>query len=231
VNTLWSDVIWLVAILTMVLGNVIAVRQRNVKRLLAYSSIAHAGYLSAAFLVPSNQFGGGSAILYYLVAYTLMTMGAFGVVLAVTGDDQEGAYADDIVKFHGLGRTRPGLAALMTIFLLSLAGLPPGMAGLLGKFYVFSAVVKGGYLGLAIVGVLASAISCFYYLRIIVAMYFLEPMEEERLRGVHAGEGLGVPLGSLLGLCATGVLLFGIFPEHIYRRAAIIMNSILGGAL
>jgi NADH-quinone oxidoreductase subunit N len=219
----WTGAVWVVALLTMIVGNLIAVRQRNVKRLLAYSSIAHAGYLSMALLAPSNQFGGGSAVLFYLVAYTLMTLGSFAVLAVVSGGNPDG---EDISHFHGLAKTNPGLAAAMAVFMLSLAGIPPGMAGLLGKFYLFSAVVNEGFVGLAVVGVLCSAVSCFYDLRLIVAMYFT-PQD---------GEGVGVanpgfPLTVSLSVCVVGVVLVGVFPSALYGRAAIIMNSILQNSL
>lgn len=219
----WSGVIWLVALLTMVVGNVIAVRQRNVKRMLAYSSVAHGGYLAVGFLARANQFGGGSAILFYLVAYTLMTLGAFAVLLLVSSTDADSPHADDISRFHGLSKTNPGLAAAMAVFLLSLAGIPPGMAGLLGKFYIFSAAVKSEFVGLAVVGVLASAISCYYYLKVIVAMYFLEPSEQ-----TPGKISLSLPIGGLISACVAGVVLFGIFPGRVYTRAMVVMYSLLG---
>lgn len=219
----WSGVIWIVALLTMVVGNVIAVRQRNVKRMLAYSSIAHGGYLAVGFLARADQFGGGSAILFYLVAYTLMTLGAFAVLLLVSSTDPDSPHADDITRFHGLSKTNPGLAAAMAVFLLSLAGIPPGMAGLLGKFYIFSAAIKGEFVGLAIVGVLASAISCYYYLRVIVAMYFTEPGDN-----TPSKISLALPIRGLITVCVIGVVLFGVFPDRIYTRAMVVMYSFLG---
>lgn len=217
----WSSVIWMVALLTMLLGNFVALRQRSLKRMLAYSSIGHAGYLLVAFLAPAPEFGGGAAILYYLVVYSIMTIGAFGVVFAVTGHNSQQDFADDITRFNGLGTSNPTLALVMSLFLLSLAGLPPGLAGLVGKFYIFSAAVKAGYVGLSIVGVLCSAVSCYYYLRVIVAMYFL-PLEQS------ASEELPEPsfgLNWVLQLCAMGVIFAGVFPSLIYGAAAVIMSQ------
>jgi len=199
--------------------------------MLAYSSIGHAGYILVAFLAPSSEFGGGAAIMYYLVAYTLMTMGAFGVVMAVSaslapedvqneqGQAGEVVDPDDISRFNRLGFRNPVLAALMSLFMLSLAGLPPGMAGLLGKFYVFNSAIKAGYIGLAIVGVLCSAVSCGYYLRVIVAMYFLPENETARFKL----ETPGFSLRWALNICAIGVIVIGIFPSLVYDSASQIM--------
>ncbi len=229
VTPVWEGAVWTMAVLTMTVGNVVALRQRNVKRMLAYSSIAHAGYLMVGFLAPSGHFGSGAAMMYYLVAYTLMTMGAFGVVLVMgpvvppsgfgAGRGQETAGCD-ITHFNGLGSTRPLLAGLMTLFLLSLAGIPPGFAGFVGKFYLFGAAIKAGWVGIVIIGVLNSAISCYYYLRVVVAMYFLEADGEvPRAR-------MGLPLAGALSLCAVGILVFGLFPSAVYESAAIVMQSL-----
>lgn len=218
----WSGAIWTMALLTMVLGNLIALKQENIKRMLAYSSVAHAGYILLAFLAPSRQFGGGAAALYYLVAYTVMTMGAFGVVLAVGSENSNFKNPDHISRFRGLSSSRPFLAFVMTIFLLSLAGIPPGMAGLLGKFYVFSAVVKAGYVGIAVAGVLCSAVSCYYYLRVIVAMYFLEPAEQG---GELMRSEVDLGLKGALSLCALAVVWFGIFPAGLFQIATEVMAA------
>jgi NADH-quinone oxidoreductase subunit N len=218
----WSGAIWLIAVLTMVIGNLAALRQRGLKRMLAYSSVAHAGYLLVAFLAHGPELGGGAAILYYLITYTLMTMGAFAIVLIVAGQggdvkSAEVPNADDISRFNGLGYRRPVVAIVMSLFMLSLAGIPPGMAGLLGKVYIFTAAVKAQYVGLAIIGVLASAISCYYYLRVIVAMYFLGS------EGEAATPRPEVPVTpafiGAVGLCAFGVIYLGINPEPFYELA------------
>lgn len=216
----WTGAIWIMSLLTMTLGNVVALRQRSVKRMLAYSSIAHAGYMMVAFLAPGAELGGGAAILFYLVAYTLMTMGAFGVVMVTTGAYSNHQAPDDISRFHGLSVVRPELAALMALFMLGLAGIPPGVAGLLGKFYVFGAAIKAHYTGLVIVAVINSAVSCYYYLRVIVAMYFIDPdpVEESLLP-----RPMGIPMAGALAVCAVGVLLFGIFPSLLYDSAAAVM--------
>ena len=215
----WSSAVWYIAFFTMVLGNIVALRQRSVKRMLAYSSIAHAGYMMVGFLATGDHFGGGAAILFYLVTYTAMTIGSFAIVMVVSEPFLQERFPDDINRFNGLGYRRPVLAAIMALFLLSLAGLPPGMAGLLGKVYIFSAAVKADYLGLAIVGVLSSAVSCYYYLYVIVRMYFVEGGEGEK-----GAVPVGVPLGSVLALCAAGVVLLGVFPSVLYEGASTVVQ-------
>jgi NADH-quinone oxidoreductase subunit N len=211
----WSNAVWYIAVLTMVVGNLLALRQRSVKRMLAYSSIAHAGYMMVGLLATGDQYGGAAAILYYLVAYTVMTVGAFGVVMAVSDPHSDDPVPDDIERFNGLGYRKPVLAAVMALFLLSMAGLPPGMAGLLGKIYLFSAAVKANYIGLTIVGVLCSAISCYYYLYIIVKMYFVEGSKSE-----DRGAPVGASLASVLALCSIAVVVLGLFPSALYQKAS-----------
>lgn len=217
----WSGAIWYLAVFTMVVGNIVALRQRSLKRMLAYSSIAHAGYILVGFLAPGVEFGGGAAILYYIVAYTVMTMGAFGAVLAVTSKYSSSHHPDDISRFNGLGFRSPFLGFAMSIFMLSLAGIPPGMAGLLGKVYIFSAAVKADYVGLAIIGVLCSAVSSYYYLRVIVAMYFVEADGAEPATVSRPS----IPLLGALSLCIAAAVLLGLFPSALYNSAAIVMAS------
>ena len=208
----WSGAVWLIAILTMSVGNLVALRQRSMKRMLAYSSIAHAGYMLIAFLSP-GEFGGGPAILYYIVSYCFMSIGAFGIVMLVTEDHSDSPHPDDISRFNGLGFSNPTLGILMTIFLLSLAGLPPGFAGLLGKFYIFNAAVKADNWDLVIIAVINSAISCYYYLRVVVAMYFLEPREDQFLAELSG------PVGGTLGFCALSLIILGLFPSFLHDAA------------
>lgn len=213
----WSGAIWLIAVLTMVVGNLAALRQRGLKRMLAYSSIAHAGYLLVAFLAHGPELGGGAAILYYLIAYTCMTMGAFALVVLVTSCTSGEPNSDDISRFNGLGYRRPVVAIVLSLFMLSLAGIPPGMAGLLGKVYIFTAAVKAQYVGIAIIGVLASAVSCYYYLRVIVAMYFLEG--ESSVSSTDTGGPAGPALVGAVAVCAVGVVYMGLNPEPFYEFA------------
>jgi NADH-quinone oxidoreductase subunit N len=195
------DVLWMLAALTVVVGNVMAVIQDNVKRLLAYSSIAHAGYVLIGFVTGTIE--GYTAVLFYLFAYLFMNLGAFGVVVALAHRGQE---CERIDSFAGLARRRPGLAALMTLFMISLAGIP-GTVGFIAKFVVFAAAVRAGVIWLTILGVLMSVVSLYYYLRIPVLMYMREPAEDAEFAEVSSGEGL------VLGLCAVAVLCFGILPN------------------
>lgn len=165
-----TGIFWAVSALTMILGNVIAISQTNIKRLLAYSSIAHAGYILMAFVPYGNPDVAPVSIaagLFYLVAYALTNFGAWGVVIALEKSEGRGL---EIGDYAGLARKHPGLAVAMTVFMLSLIGLPPTL-GLVGKFYLFRAVIAGGFTGLAIIGVLTSLISAYYYLRVVVVMY------------------------------------------------------------
>lgn len=161
----WANILWGLAILSMMLGNFAAVTQRNVKRLLAYSSIAQAGYMLIA--VVASGAAGRNALLFYVAAYAVTNLGAFAVVQGLSGKTDEDT---DLANFEGLANRNPGMAAAMAIFMLSLAGVPP-TAGFMAKLYVFSAAIQGGYLDLAIIGVLTSAVATFYYLKLVVAMY------------------------------------------------------------
>jgi len=163
-------VLWGLAALTMVVGNVIAISQTNIKRLLAYSSIAHAGYILMAFVSFGNPRVAPDAVasaLFYLVTYAITSFGAWAVVIALEKLDGKGLEIND---FAGLGRKRPLLAAAMTVFMLSLTGMPPTL-GLVGKFFLFRTAIEGGFIGLAVIGVVTSLISAYYYLRVVVTMY------------------------------------------------------------
>lgn len=172
-STNMTMILWTVSALTMFLGNVVAIAQSNIKRLLAYSSIAHAGYILMA-LVPFGNTSLNkhtiSAVLFYLVAYALTSFGAWAVVIALEKAEGKGLALDD---YAGLARKYPLLAASMAIFMLSFTGVPPTL-GFMGKFYLFRTVIEGGYLGLALIGVFTSLISAYYYLRVIVIMYMRE---------------------------------------------------------
>jgi len=172
-------VLWALAALTMLGGNLIAIAQTDIKRMLAYSSIAHAGYILMAFVpygkpqvVPDVV----ASALFYLVTYAITSFGAWSVVIALEKANAKGL---EISDYAGLGRRKPALAAAMTIFMLSLTGMPPTL-GLVGKFYLFRTVIEGGFIGLAIIGVLTSLISAYYYLRVVVVMYMRagEPQAE-----------------------------------------------------
>jgi NADH-quinone oxidoreductase subunit N len=196
-----TPVLWAISALTMIVGNVIAISQSDIKRMLAYSSIAHAGYILMAFVPYGNPEVAPVSIaagLFYLVAYALTNFGAWSVVIALEQKEGKGLAISD---YAGLGRKYPALAAAMTVFMLSLIGFPPTL-GLVGKFYLFRAVLSGGYTGLAIIGVLTSLISAYYYLRVVITMYMQEgDPETERefwLGFTTAGAALVTVLVSLM---------------------------------
>jgi NADH-quinone oxidoreductase subunit N len=208
----WLPAIRVIAILTMVVGNILAVTQTNVKRLLAYSSIAHAGYLlvAVAALGHSKVSAGDtlhslamSGALFYLFAYVFMTLGAFGVLIYLTGAGKDYQQIEDL---RGLARTRPLAAYSMLFFMLSLGGIPPTM-GFMGKWQIFMAGVKGGEITLSIVMGLASAIAAYYYLRIVWVMTFEEPSREAPQAPVAL---TGVRISLVLATAAT--LIFGFLP-------------------
>jgi NADH-quinone oxidoreductase subunit N len=200
----WSQVLWVLAILTMTVGNVVAVAQSSLKRMLAYSSIAHAGYILVG-LVAAGPRGGGS-ILFYLVGYAAMNLGAFAVILALARKDGERVGIDELA---GLGLRRPALGAAMALFMFSLTGVPP-TAGFMGKLYLFGAAVQAGYTGLAVIGVLNSVVSAFYYLRVTVVMYMSQPEGDPDLLPLGPAATLAITIAVVLtlalGLAPGGVL-------------------------
>lgn len=199
----WNTVLVVLAMLTMTVGNVIAIAQTNIKRMLAYSSIAHAGYVLIG-LAAANEAGTSSAIMYLLI-YCVMNIGAFGaVILAKTADGESLMISD----YAGLGFKKPLLGMLMSLMLLSLAGFPP-TAGFVGKFYIFKSAVEAGHYWLVIVGAINTAIAAFYYLRVVVTMYMREPEDELEFNPYPATLVIG------LVLAAIGVLLLGILPSLI----------------
>ena len=196
----WLMALAVLAVLTMTLGNLAALRQTSLKRMLAYSSIAQAGYLLTG--LAAGNVKGAEGALYYLIAYTFMTLGAFAVVLAVQRHDENDV---SIERMHGLASRQPALAALMAIFMLSLAGIPP-LAGFFGKLYVFSGAVEAGMVWLAIVGVINSAIAAYYYLRVTVAMFMAEPVA-----GAVEAPKPGWPVMTTIVLAAVGTIVLGIW--------------------
>jgi NADH-quinone oxidoreductase subunit N len=211
----WSQVVAVLAVATMVLGTVVGVAQTNVKRMLAYSSIAHGGYLLVA-LVAANDVGKQS-VLFYLLTYAVTNIGAFGVIALLDNADQPN---DEIRDYAGLWYSHPALATLMTVFLLSLGGFPP-LAGFVAKWYVFSAAVSAGYNRLAIVGVLTSVVSVFFYLRIVVMMYMTTSETQTRFPPVPRVAGMA--------LIVSAILLFylGILPSRVIDWAAKSIGTIL----
>lgn len=197
----WAMVLWWLAVLTMTVGNVIAVAQNNVKRMLAYSSIAHAGYLLAAIVAGTPR--GGGAVLFYLLAYTFMNVGAFAVVISLGRKGEVNEQFDD---YAGLASRQPLIAAAMVLFLLSLTGIPP-LVGFVGKLYLIEAILQAGYVWLAVIMVLNSAISAYYYLRLIFEMYMRDPSRPET-----AMEPAPLLIACLL-VATVGTIFFGIFPD------------------
>lgn len=196
----WALPLWALAILTMSVANLLAVAQPSVKRMLAYSSIAHAGYLLIGVVAGGEA--GGQALLFYLVAYAPMTLGAFAVVMALKEGEKD---HEDYRHFAGLGFKRPFLGMAMSIFMLSLAGFPP-LAGFTGKFYLFRSAIVAGHTDLAVIGALNSLLSVIYYLRVIVMMY----MEEGGVEGKPFGR---VPFLYLaIAISVIGTVYLGIMP-------------------
>jgi len=203
----WQKIIYILAILTMTTGNIIAIAQVNIKRMLAYSSIAHAGYLLIALVADNNM--GVSGTLFYVLSYTFMNIGAFAIVIILS---QKGDEFIQINDYAGLGLKHPLLAIAMSIFMLSMAGVPP-TAGFVGKFYIFSAAIKSGYIGLAIIGVINAVISVYYYLRIMVIMYMKEPSRE------FSPLTISPLIIAAIVISVIGTLQLGIFPSKVMEMA------------
>jgi NADH-quinone oxidoreductase subunit N len=205
-GTLWM--VWIVAALSMTLGNIGALVQDNIKRLLAYSSIAHAGYLLVAFAALPEQ--GIPAAMFYTASYAAMNVGAFAVVSHLASAGERYVTLED---YAGLGRRSPILAATLTIFLLSLIGIPV-TGGFFAKFYVFSAALQAKLVGLVIIGVLNSAVGAYYYLRVIVVMYMREGREEIPVSPIPLG------LGAALALSVLVTIYLGVLPGQVLNYAA-----------
>jgi NADH-quinone oxidoreductase subunit N len=202
------------AMVSMIVGNFGALAQSNLKRMLAYSSIAHAGYvLTAAVAMPGL---GTVAILFYLVAYAAVNLGGFGALASLTRDGREPVFLDDVA---GLADRRPLLAAALTVYLVSLTGVPVS-AGFVGKFYLFTAAVNAGYTGLAIVGMLMSVVSAYYYLRVVVAMYMRDPVAEDTWAPVGAGAAVA------LAVAVAVVLVLGVYPTPLLAWARTAAQSL-----
>jgi NADH-quinone oxidoreductase subunit N len=210
----WGTLIAIIAGLTMILGNFVAISQTDIKRMLAYSSIAHAGYILVAVAAaqdPAVAPLAVSAAVFYLLTYAVTNLGAFALVIAVEKDDGSGTQIDD---FAGLAKSRPLLAAAMTLFMMSLIGVPPS-AGMVGKVFVFQAAIQASQgnlllLIVTIIGVLTSVVSAFYYMKVVVVMYMRD------------GEGKAVlqpALGAALVVTALGTLLLGILPTPVFQMA------------
>jgi len=204
----WFWLIWISAVLTMFVGNIAALVQSNVKRMLAYSSIAHAGYLMVAFAARTDA--GIGAILFYLVAYALMKLGAFTSIAHLGGNGEQRL---DIEDYAGLSSKRPVTAACFSLFLLSLLGLPT-TAGFLGKLYVFNAALNAKLVWLAVLLAVNSVIGAYYYLRVIMAMYFREPHSD------WEPERMPLAVAVVLLITAAGTIYLGLFPDVLRNFAA-----------
>lgn len=204
IATGWEPLVWISALLSMTIGNFAALMQANVKRLLAYSSIAHAGYVMVALTARSDV--GTAAAMFYLAAYAFMNIGAFAVVSHLSGKGERYQNVDD---FAGLGQKQPLTAAMLTIFLLSLIGVPL-TGGFFGKFYIFKAALESHLVWLTVLGLLNSAVAAYYYLRLLVVMYMREPSE-----ATSNAEPLSLGLSAALILPALGTLVLGIFPSWV----------------
>jgi NADH-quinone oxidoreductase subunit N len=214
-----KEALWVLSLASMIVGNLAAVVQPNLKRMLAYSSIAHVGYILTAVVAsqPSTSPLGGVSVLFYVVAYALMTLGAFAVlVVAGGGTDRRETLPD----FAGFAGKHPTLALAMAIFMISLSGIPP-TAGFFGKFHAFGAAVQSGYVGQAVVGVLTSVIGVFYYLRVVVYMYMRSPEKSYRSdpRPFYAD--------ATVLLLAIAVIYTGLFPQSLLQLARAALTSLL----
>lgn len=201
-------VVAVVAVLTMLYGNVVALVQTNIKRLLAYSSIAHAGYIMIGF-ISINGFS-IQAVLFYLVSYILMQLGAFIIIGMVEEQSPDAGLKNTLEAYKGLGKANPGLASLLTIFLFSLAGIPP-FAGFWGKYYIFLSAIQINYVWVAIIGILLSLVGVYYYIKVILYMWFYEPLGES-IRTVKSDFSFTAAVISTIGLFA-----FGLYPDLILR--------------
>jgi NADH-quinone oxidoreductase subunit N len=218
----WTALVWWLAVLTMVVGNILALVQKDMKRLLAYSAIAHAGYVLVALVAGADL--GGIGVLFYLVVYSLTTLGSFGVVALAKSEDDGGTA---IENFAGLGWSRPWLGLAMAVFMFSLAGIPP-TAGFIGKFYIFGAAIQQGHVWLAVIGVMASLVSVYYYLRVVVLMY-MRPAASEAPFLIPANAAIALALG----LAVVGILFLGVYPGPLYdtvQHAVTGMRTFMGSA-
>lgn len=210
----WQSAIAILAVLSMVIGNLGALAQTNLKRLLAYSSIAHAGYLLTALVAAPRM--GAEAVLFYLVAYAVVNLGSFGVIAALANAGREPLSIADLA---GMGRRRPLLAAMMTVFMISLTGIPVS-AGFVGKFQLFRAAVYAGHARLAVVGVVMSVVSAYYYLRIVVSMYMRDEEDPDEWSRIGAASGV------VLGFATIVTLALGVFPGRLLELARLAAQSL-----
>ncbi|MGE5125215.1 MAG: NADH-quinone oxidoreductase subunit N [Betaproteobacteria bacterium] len=211
----WRPLVAVLAIVTMVVGNLAALAQPRLKRMLAYSSIAHAGYLLTALVAAPGL--AGEAMLFYLVGYAAVNLGGFGAIAALAREGREPVRIDDLA---GLAQRRPALAAALAVYLVSLTGIPL-TAGFVGKFYLFNAAVAAGWVTLAIVGVVMSVVSAYYYLGVVVVMYMRDPVGEDTWAAVSPASGFA------LAFSAGVALVLGVWPAPLLALARIAAHSLL----
>jgi len=210
VPELWTPLLVVLAVLSIGVGSILALTQTNIKRMLAYSSIAHAGYALLGVIAGGRD--GLTSMMVYLFIYGLMNLGAFSIVIALRS---EGVVGENLDDFKGLAKLHPMTSALMLVFMFSLAGIPP-TAGFVAKFSVFMAVIRAGYTPLALIGVVFSVVSAFFYLRVVVLMYMKEPKKEVPLT-------MSLPLKIVLATTAAAIILLGVYPAPILDLAAAAM--------
>lgn len=211
----WSKLLWLLSAATMLFGTVVAIAQKNIIRMMAYSSIAHAGIILIGMLV-SNQTG-VSGMLYYLLVYTFMNMGVFAVVTLVVKSDGKG---ENISDYRGLGTQQPLLAFFMALYLLALAGVPP-TAGFAAKFFILASAIEAQYYWLATIGVMATAVALFFYAKVIFYMYMREPTEALEMTGT------GVAGKAVLFIAAAGTVIPGVYPAPFMEMAVKAIKPLL----
>jgi NADH-quinone oxidoreductase subunit N len=211
VPNLFAPYFSILAVLSMLFGSIVAISQNNLKRMLAYSSISHAGYMVTG-LAASNILS-ISGIIFYLAAYTFMNIGAFSVISIIEGENDS---RNEINSFAGLNSKNPVLAAFMSVFMFALAGIPP-LAGFFGKYYVFVGAIDGGFTWLAILGVVSSMISVYFYLRVVVYIYFKDSLEDFEIKTSSLSLTAVVISGTL-------VLIFGIFPDLLLNIIQKVVN-------
>jgi NADH-quinone oxidoreductase subunit N len=210
----WSAFFYILAIVSMTVGNIAALTQSNLKRMLAYSSIAHAGYVLIGVVAGTTR--GVTAALIYLMIYAFMQLGAFAVIVLLRRTD---AIGDELKDMAGLFQRHPGAAIAMLLFMLSLGGIPP-TAGFMGKFWIFGSAIDAGYIWLAVIGVLNSALSLYYYVRVVVFMWMSEPAGDvPPLR-------ISPALTAVLALTVAGTVLFGLYPQSLFEFAQASASSL-----
>jgi NADH-quinone oxidoreductase subunit N len=212
VPELWTALLVVLAVLSIGVGSILALTQTNIKRMLAYSSIAHAGYALLGVIAGGRD--GLTSMMVYLFIYGLMNLGAFSIVIALRS---EGVVGENLDDFQGLAKLHPLMSALMLVFMFSLAGIPP-TAGFVAKFSVFMAVIRAGYTPLALIGVVFSVVSAFFYLRVVALMYMKEPRMEVPLT-------MSLPLKFVLAITAAAILLLGVYPAPLLDFATAAMTG------